>query len=291
MRIIRPSIIRPSIIRPSMIRPSIIHPSIIVSIVLMLAGVAHAQRAPDLATLDRGDGISKFGLDLSIVSIDTPYYDAALRFEPHGQYVTQSGFGIYGAFPITKSFGDSDNPMDPEPALAIGNLELGGLFVITNSPRVSWVFRLGVAIPTASDDRDGAATNSVALWPRLTDAALAIPDAWYVRAAFSPLFHVDRLFLQFDLGLDIGTGDNNNDSEFLRLNLGGGIDLGVVALSLELANLYAFNNDNDNWVHTLAFTLRFMGEKWQPFLSLGAPIDDSRDSIKFFLTGGITFAP
>lgn len=264
---------------------------IIVSLSLMLATAAHAQRAPDLATLDRGDGISKFGMDLAFSSIDTPFYDAALRFELHGQHVTHSGFGIYGAFPISHSFGDAPEPM-PQPATSIGNLDVGGLFVITNSPTLSWVFRLGVALPTASDGRDGATTNAFAMWPRLTDAALAVPDAWYVRFGFSPLIHVNRLFLQFDLGFDLGTNDDDAD-ELLRVNAGGGIDLGVVALSLELVNLYSFDDfdDDDDWVHTLAFTLRFMGEKWQPFLSLGAPIDDSRDAIKFFFAGGLTFAP
>jgi hypothetical protein len=264
----------------------------ITSICLLLATAAHAQRAPDMATLDRGDGISKIGIEGAFSSIDTPFYDAALRLELGGQYVTDSGFGFYGALPLSKSFGDAPEP-PPQPATALGNLELGGLYVITKSPRLSWVFRLGVALPTASDDGDGVATNFYATWPRLTDAALAVPNAWYVRFGFSPLIYVDRLFFRFDLGFDIGTDDDDLADEFLRLNLGGGYDFGKVALSLELANLYDLDDydEDDDWVHTLAVTLRFMLEKYQPFISLGAPIDDSRDAIPFFFSAGFQFAP
>jgi hypothetical protein len=268
---------------------------IVVSIVLMFASAAHAQRAPDMATLDRGDGISKFGVDGAFSSIDTPFYDAALRFEAYGQYVTDSGFGFYGAFPLSHSFGDPPDvtPPLPQPTTAIGNLELGGLYVITKNPTLSWVFRLGVALPTASDDFDGAVTNAFATWPRLTDYALAVPNAWYVRFGVSPLIHVNNVFLRVDLGFDIGSDDDDAADELLRFNLGGGIDLGVVALSLELANLYDLDDfdDNNDWVHTLAFTVRFMGERLQPFLSLGAPIDDSRDAIPFFFAAGIQYAP
>jgi len=261
-------------------------------IVLMLANAAHAQRAPDMATLDRGDGISKFGVDGAFSSIDTPFYDAALRFELYGQYITNSGFGVYGAIPLAHSFGDAPEPM-PQPATALGNLDLGMLYVITKSRSFSWVFRGGVAVPTASDDGDGVATNFFATWPRLTDIALAVPDAWYVRLGFSPLIHVDNIFFRFDLGFDIGIDDDNAADELVRLNLGGGIDLGVVALSLELVNLYSLDDfdDDDDWVHTLAFTVRFMGEQLQPFIALGAPIDDSRDAIPFFFAAGIQVAP
>ena len=265
---------------------------IVLSIVLCTGGVASAQRAPDMSTLDRGDGISKIGFDGAFSSIDTPFYDAALRFELYGQYVLHSGLGFYGALPFAHSFGDAPDPM-PQPTTSLGNLEAGVLYTVTRSPRFSIVFRGGVAIPTASDDLDGATTNFYATFPRLTDTALAVPNAWYVRLGISPLIHVDKLFFRFDLGFDIGTDDDDAADEFLRLNLGGGIDLGTVALSLELVNLYSLDDfdDNNDWVHTLALTLRFMLEKYQPFIAIGAPVDDARDAIPFFFAAGFQFAP
>lgn len=264
----------------------------IISICLLLASAAHAQRAPDMATLDRGDGISKIGIDVGLSSIDTPFYDAALRLELNGQYVLHSGLGFYGALPVTKSFGDAPEPM-PQPTFALGNLELGGLYTVTQSPRLSYVFRLGLALPTASDDGDGIATNFFGTMPRLTDLALTVPNAYYLRLGFSPLIYVDKLFFRFDLGFDLGSDDDNFADELVRINLGGGYDFGTVALSLELANIYDLDDydDNNDWVHTLALTFRFMLEKYQPFVSLGAPVDDVRDAVPFFIAAGFQVAP
>jgi hypothetical protein len=265
---------------------------LVAAIVLTIAANnASAQRAPDMATLDRGDGISKLALDFGFSSLDTGFYDSALRIELNGQYVLHSGIGFYGAIPLARSFGDAPEP-NPQPDFGIGNLELGGLLVLASSPKTSWVFRLGLALPTASDDRDGSATNFFATWPRLTDLALTVPNAYYLRFGVSPLVHVNNVFLRLDLGFDIGSDDNDAADELLRLNLGGGIDLGVVALSLELVNLYSFDGfgPDDDFTHTLAFTARFMGEQLQPFVSLGAPLDDNRDAINFFIAVGIQFA-
>ena len=57
----------------------------IISLLLALAEVApaHAQRAPDMATLDRGDGITKLGFDLGWSFLNDPPYDSALRFFPN----------------------------------------------------------------------------------------------------------------------------------------------------------------------------------------------------------------
>jgi hypothetical protein len=265
----------------------------IITLSLLLASAAHAQRAPDMATLDRGDGISKIGIDLGFSSIDTPFYDAALRLELNGQYVLHSGLGFYGALPVTKSFGqDAPDPL-PQPTFALGNLELGGLYTVTKSPRFSYVFRIGLALPTASDDLDGSTTNLFGTMPRLTDLALTVPNAFYLRLGFSPLIYVDKLFFRFDVGFDLGSDDNDLADELVRVNLGGGYDFGPVALSLELVNIYDLDHydEDDDWVHTLALTFRFMLEKYQPFVTIGAPVDDVRDVIPFFIAAGFQVAP
>lgn len=253
---------------------------------------AAAQRAPDMATLDRGDGITKVGLDLGYSSLDT-HYSGALRFELYGQYVLPSGLGFYGALPIAHSFGDAPEPL-PQPATALGNIDLGLLFVIEPSPALSWVFRAGVGVPTASSSRDGAATNFAAVWPRMTDLALAVPDATYVRLGISPLIHASNVFLRFDIGFDIGIDDAGGADELFRFNAGAGFDLDVVALSLELANTASLDDfdDGDEFIHTLALTVRFMGEQLQPFLSAGMPLDDNlRDAVNLFVAGGIQIVP
>src|SRR5688572_18718215 len=143
---------------------------------IAVPSLAWGQRAPDLATLDRGDGITRIGLDVGLTLLDPPPYSSALRFEPYGQYVTDSGFGIYGMLPFARSFGGADGPPDPEDAFALGNLELGMLYVIESNPVVSWVFRGGLVAPIGSDSRDGRLTNYAAMWPRFTDLPLVVPD-------------------------------------------------------------------------------------------------------------------
>lgn len=262
--------------------------------VLALAGTASAQRAPDMATLDRGDGISKVALDAGMSFVDFPY-DLALRFEVYGQYVSRSGLGIYGALPLTMSFGapsDDEDPVPPDAipndAISLSNLELGGLYTVTKSRMLSFVFRGGVSIPTATDGRDELATRAAGVMPRATDY-VNISGDWYARIGFSPLIYADKLFLRFDLGLDVAFDDP--DPHVLRFNLGGGVDLGAVALSLELVNNVFFNNDDEDFLDVLSLTVRFMGEKLQPYLAVGAPLDDTRDNIKLFIAGGIQFVP
>ena len=267
------------------------HVGIALAILVGLAGNAFAQRAPDMATLDRGDGITKLGFDLGFSSLEDPPYDAALRFELWGQYLTNSGLGFYGALPISRSFGGEGQPQPPEAynRTSLGNVDVGLLYVMTGDT-LSWVFRGGVLLPTSTDGIDQSITRYYASGPRLTDLAMASSD-WHLRLSVSPLIHVDRLFLRGDIGFDLDVGDD--EDHFLRLNIGGGIDLGVVALSLELVNSATFGDINreEDFFHALAFTVRFMGEQLQPFISIGTPIDDyRRDRIKLFIAGGLQVA-
>lgn len=264
--------------------------------VLAGSGSAGAQRMPDMATLDRGDGITRFGLDFAVGFVDDQFegVDATLRFEPFGQYVSRSGLGVYGALPISRVITEFDDET------ALGNLELGGLYVI-ESPTISYVFRAGVALPTADDELDGIVANYLSSWLRLTDTALVVPDATYLRLAFSPLFHANRVFLRVDLGFDAAVQDDDDDplevepGNLVRLNLGAGIDLDTVALMLEfvsIASTDSFDDESDeDVVHTLAVSARFMGESLQPYLAFGLPVDEfARDVIDFFIGAGLQVA-
>jgi hypothetical protein len=264
-------------------------------VLALAAGTANAQRAPDMATLDRGDGISKIALDAGLTFSPDPY-DLALRLELYGQYVTRSGFGIYGSLPLTMSFGAPGDDVDPNPpdniandAAALGNLEAGGLYVLTKSRELSFVFHGGVSFPTAGEGRDEFATLRAGIFPRLTDFA-NMTGEWYLRFGFSPLFYASKFFLRGDLGFDVALEDGG--THLLRFNIGGGVDLGAVALSLELVNSLAFIEDTDNDViNTLAFTVRFMGKKFQPYLALGTPLDDNGADVDLFVAGGLQFVP
>lgn len=256
---------------------------------LLVATPARAQRAPDMATLDRGDGITKLAFDVGYLDLDDAPYSGALRFELHGQYVTPHGLGFYGSIPFSDSFGDGPDPPGDQDDVALGGIELGMLFIL-DSPSVSWVFRGGVVTPTADDTRDGALTNEESIWPRLTDMARAVPDAWYLRPGLSLLYHANRLSLRADFGFDFAL--RATDAHFARVNVAGGIDLGVVALSLELVNLAQIDDvdDNEELFHTLTFAIRFMTRSFEPFIAVGSPLDDSvRGYVNFYLAGGLQF--
>lgn len=264
----------------------------ILIVLTLLVTLAHAQRAPDMATLDRADGITKVGFDLGFSSLNPPPYDAALRFELWGQYVTKIGLGFYGALPVASSFGGKGTPRPPErdSRTSLEDGELGLVYVISG-PWSGIVFRGGVGLPIATGGEDPAATRFLAAAPRLTDLALATGD-WYARLSISPLFYGHHLFLRADVGLDVDL--SGNDYHFLRLNIGGGADLGLVALSLELVNSITFGESmraDERVFDTLAFTARFITTHFQPFLSVGAPLDgDRRAAINFFIAAGLTVA-
>jgi hypothetical protein len=255
---------------------------------------ARAQRMPDMATLDRGDGISRIGLDFGAAFVDdsASNADAVMRFDLFGQLVTHRGAGIYASLPFARSVTDGDDET------ATGNFDVGGLYVI-ESPTLSLVFRAGVALPTADEDLGGFTTNFLASWTRLTDIAQAIPNMTYLRLGFSPLFHANRLFLRADIGADFGIdeGDEATGLEpntLVHINFGGGIDFGSVALMAEVVNLATtedfdeVDSADEDFIHTFAATARFMGRSVQPYLTFGTPIDNfGRDEIDFFLGAGL----
>jgi len=274
-------------------------------VALMAAGQpAHAQRMPDMVTLDRGDGISRVGLDFAVGFAEddvlivqdgaAAVLDAALRFEVFGQYVSRGGFGVYGALPISHLLSDGDDEA------AIGNVDVGGLFVQQRRTH-SFVFRAGLALPTAADDLDGFLTNVIAGATRLTDLALVAPDTTYLRLSFSPLYHANQVFLRLDLGADVVVNDDDDSvidpPTIFRANLGGGFDLGAVALMAELVNLASSESfdddgeDDEDFLHTFALSARFMGGDLQPYLSFGVPLDDAIDGIiDFFVGAGLQLA-
>lgn len=267
---------------------------VIAAVLAALASPAAAQRAPDFVTLDRGDGYSKVGLDLAWVKMDPPPYDSVLHLEIYGQFVLHSGLGFYGAFPLARSFGDGPDEGENRSESSIGDLDFGGLYVMSG-PDHSFVFRLGFVAPTASTDPGDFATNYFGQQFRLTDIAMTNPDAWYLRLGFSPLIHMSSIYLRGDIGVDIPIAEEDYRADPIgRLNVGAGFDLGTIALGVELANVFDIDDDDDDddgdddVFSTAAFTARFMGTTLQPYVALGIPVQDYiRNTVEFFIAGGI----
>jgi hypothetical protein len=254
--------------------------------------------APTFATMDRQDGSSFLGGQLGFSFLDQVALDGpdapdatGLRFDLYGQYVGRSRLGIYGALPLSHVFLE-----DFEDESAIGNVEAGGIYILRTGPGTEFVLHAGLTLPTA-DDGSGAdiskvATNFISTWPRLTDIAQAWPHALWLRLGVSPIIQRGYLILRADAGLDaaLSSDDEFDDpSAIVRLNVGGGLDTGRVALLGELVTLAnAADEAGEDIVHTLALSARFRAGGIEPGLAIGLPLDDRvRDLIDFFVIVGL----
>jgi len=217
---------------------------------------------PTLLTLDRMDAHSRLGLQIGFDKLDDFSLSDlfVMRFDPYAQYVFPGkGGGIYAQLPIAHAFVEGDD------STGYGNLEMGGFFLPMHSNDL--ILRVGLAAATASDD-DGAVANAIAVYERLTDLALAIPNYTTVRVSASTVQQVDQWFFRadggFDLAIDHPSG-TDDPSVFFRANVAAGIRLPGVDLAVELANLAFVNGTVDGGItgrfnHTAAISARTTGE-------------------------------
>ena len=242
----------------------------------LVSSTALAQKVPGMATMDRFDEQSKFAASLAYVGLDADDV-TGIRFDLFGQHLTPGGFGGYLALPISYIDGGGDSET------GIGNIEIGGLYIIPGSTPV--VLRGGLALPTADSDNFGA--NLLGILARFNDGAQHSPDVTWLRLSASPLVRRGTGFFKADVGLDLPVAEDDNieADAIVRVNVGGGVESGGIALMGELVNLATLQDDVENrWVSFLGFTARYMaGGQVQPSISLQVPIDDSIDQIVDFI--------
>jgi hypothetical protein len=97
---------------------------------------------PVMATMDRVTDHNDINFSLGYVVFDDDLVDVGLRFDLGGQYLTPAGFGGYGQVPISYISGNDESDT------AIGNFELGGLYVLRVAPGSKVVLRGGLSLPT-----------------------------------------------------------------------------------------------------------------------------------------------
>jgi len=220
---------------------------------------------PGTFTLDRMDESSRFGVQASFEKIDNVDLSDGfvMRYELYGQYVLPSHLiGFYGQLPFAHLF-DFDGAGTDYNALA--NLDVGAFVLPTH--RSDLILRLGLALPTASENSARALTNVVASYERITDLLLAIPNYTTLRLSASTLQETGIAFFRADLGLDVVVDRPSNRtgaSAFLRANVAAGVRLAALDLTAELVNLGALNGPDaggitNRFVHTLAFGLSTRG--------------------------------
>lgn len=262
-------------------------------LVVLLAGstgVAVAEDEPrdvgDPLTMNSLTPVSTFGLEVGVPIWDTPDNQSltTVGINVHGHYVDPgSGFGGYLTVPMSYVAGEIDLGLfgtidDSE--FSLGNIEVGGMFA-KQLRHLAVVGHVGVAVPTHSADNDAIGALSVAASaPRYTDLVDRIPESTWLRLGFSPMGRQGKLFWRGDLGIDIALDDDNADSASpaYYANIGGGIDLGQVAIQVEIDTLVT-DTDGDDTNSVFAFGARFISGKFRPGVSMFFPLgwDDGAD--------------
>jgi hypothetical protein len=265
------------------------------------ATTADPATPPGFVTLDRGDASSRFGIESSYVFLGDEQGGNlnVWRFEGHGQYVDPtSGFGGYIQFPI--SYLDASSAGSPSQSTsAVGDLELGGLYVPRlATPNFRVVLRAGVTLPTGSisdEDLQSTVYTSVA---RITDLYLALPQATSLRLAISGLWRYGQLFARVDLGVDVNLSIENSDSAdtIMRANVGVGVEVGSLSFSLESTTLDDSSADPggglaSDLLSTVAVAARFRTGRIDVYSAVVAPVGgNARNLFGDGDDGGATFA-
>ena len=263
--------------------------------ILLAPAVSAADTVFDPLSMDRHTPTTTVGVDFGYEQWDEPPgYDHLKVFglTIGGHYMTPSGFGGYLAIPL--SYIDYEFNLGPvrfdDSELALGNIEGGFQYAKWFRRDAAVVFHAGLALPTADDD-DAGAFQYYASVPRYGDFVQRLPNSTWLRLGVSPMGRSGKLFWRADLGLDLVLDDeretNAGDiSPILRINVGGGVDLGAAQLLAELVTNVIDSNGGDDTASTLTLGARFASGNLRPGVGLLFPLgfDDTQlDYLDFAL--------
>lgn len=190
------------------------HPSVLPNVLATAAGTT---------LLLRLDYVHLEGLSTSLLGLQLG-----------AQHITALGFGGYVALPLAFAVGDGDSEG------AVGNLELGGLYVIRSAGGPDVYLRGGFALDTA-DDTGALAVPTVTAVPRLVDALpTGLATSWIrsgggVRGRTGGFVYGGALSV--DIPLDSGAG---GPDAFLGFAASLGAELPEIGVSVGVALIQAF---------------------------------------------------
>src|SRR5262249_10266470 len=216
----------------------------------MLGSIAHAQPAdpavtPGFVTIDRFDASTRAGVEASYLFfhvLEPPpgFADhfTSLRFDLYGHGVDpETGLGAYVQMPASHTA----HKFGAEDTWALGDLDIGALYVVRGDlPALAIVVHAGLSLPTGARATDRFESNVYAGLARMNDFVLEIPRGVTIRIGASPLARFGPWFARGDADLDIKLSQDRGDlaDNVLRLNLAAGVDVGLVAVSLESSNVF-----------------------------------------------------
>jgi hypothetical protein len=245
------------------------------TLLLGLAAPASAQEPtvpdapfPALATLEHPTDHSRVHAAVAPTFFGDENDVFTARIDLGGQYVAAQGFGAYGYFPVTYASGESDSETE------IGDIELGGLYVLPVGPTTDLLLQGGLMLPTAADDFD-ALINLIGGLPRLTDLAGSTGNVTWLAVNASPMHRQGNLFLRADVGLDlpIAEEDGVDADTIIHVNVAAGVDLGTVAVAGELVNVGSLEDTDEEWLTTIALSVSGQAGGVRPFGALVLPVD------------------
>ena len=259
---------------------------------ITLAPAARAEAPAPFSIMDDTGDPSKtdadfgFGFDLGADGDDDD--SVIVRSDLHWQYVARLGIGGYvGITAVSEHFADGEDP-----GSAFGNLQLGGLFQRQLSAELHLGASVGVALPTAPDPSTvlGRANLTSTLAMRPADLATALGDATLLRTGLSPTYRRGDLYLRADGGADVPLDATELGSldALVHVNLGVGAVRGKLSASAELQTLVMLVEDDDEWIHTAALSLRYWGRRLSPVLAVSSPLDQRLRGDVFTVTLGIS---
>jgi hypothetical protein len=267
--------------------------SLLVPAVASAEPMRKADRVHDLHSTDRLTPVSSVAFEAGylVFDDDTLGDPTVFGFDVAGHVVTDSGAGGYVVLPL--AFLSYETVMagpivifEGDSEVALGNIEVGGLYSKRIGRNADLIVHGGVGLPTADDDGVGA-LQSIASTPRYGELVQRVPNATWLRLGVSPMGTAGPMFWRVDVGVDLALAEDDDAADtlspVLRVNLAGGIDLGPADVSAELVTnvVNPENDEADETASTLTIGTRFDGESIQPGFGLIIPVgfDDIEDTV------------
>lgn len=263
-------------------------------VLLVLEGVAVADEAPPDANrppgwmlIERLDGNSWAGGDVTYMLLDGDGDTPVMRVDLHGRYVhPRRRLGGYIDVPVAVETGSGDD------TAGIGDIELGGLFLPRfTSPEFGMTVHVGLTLPTGNTDKSGL-LNLLAAYARPDDLFLSLPHGTSLRIGASPTFRSGNVYAKVAVGVDLNidqSGDSDADSVF-RLGFGFGVDIGSFAVTAEISNLFPTNEAADT-LAVGALGIRLPFGIYHPYAAVIIPLEDDTQAVyEVAVTAGLEVA-
>lgn len=204
----------------------------------------------------------------------------------HGQHITHGGAGVYASLPFAYISNDAADSSES----GIGNIEIGGLYAIRNSPATDILLRGGIALDT-TDDEDSFLVPIAQLAPKQTDWVASGLDTTWARVQGQLRHEAGNMRIGALAGFDIPVDGAAEDADGV-LHLAGSLGFQTPGFGLGFGLAYTqilVDGDSDEEsMFGFSATIDFpIGTASRLFGALGIPNLDDNEGDAFSLGVGI----